>query len=67
MKDLCAIPAEELTVLATFIANELAKDKSFDEIFALRNLLSQIVQTLSTLAAQRQICERCAYSEGKTF
>ena len=67
MNDLCAMSAEELTVVATLVANQLAKDKTFEEIMVLRNLLSQITQTLYTLAAQRQFLEHNCYKAGKTF
>lgn len=45
---------EEITLAATAIAVELARDKSTEEIYMLKNLLAQISQTLLTLAAQQQ-------------
>lgn len=51
---------EEITIAATSIAIELAKEKDVDEIFALKNLLSQISQSLLTIAAQKQyISKNC--------
>lgn len=58
MSDFCAMSAEELTLTATLIANQLACGKNFDEIMVLRNLTSLISQTLFTVAAQRQFLER---------
>jgi hypothetical protein CLOSPO_01164 len=54
MKDLCCMSPEEITLAATAIAVELARDKSTEEIYMLKNLLAQISQTLLTLAAQQQ-------------
>lgn len=58
MNRLCEIPPEELTVLATAISIELARDATADEILVMRNLLSQISQTLFTLSSQRIYCAR---------
>jgi len=54
MKDLCCMSPEEITLAATAIAVELARDKSTEEIYMLKNLLAQISQTLLTLASQQQ-------------
>lgn len=44
---------EELVLLATSIAMELAKDMSEDEIVDLRNLINQISCSLTTLIGCR--------------
>lgn len=46
---------EEITLLATMIATEIAKDKSIDEISCIKNILSQVLHSLSTIVGQRII------------
>ncbi len=46
---------EQLTLLATTVALDLARDRSDAELLSLKNLLSQISQTLSFLYAQRKL------------
>ena len=44
---------EELPVLATSVAIDLARDLDGNEILCLKNFLSHVLQTLSFLSAQR--------------
>lgn len=68
MKDLCTLSVEELTVLASTVSLELARGKSSEEILVLRNLLTQIAQTLFTIASQKTFLERnCKEPEPLTF
>lgn len=50
--------AEELIILSDGVAMELAKNKTYEEILMLRSLLSQISQTLLTLASGRRYLEK---------
>lgn len=50
--------AEELIILSDGIALELAKNKTYEEIHMLRSLLSQVSQTLLTLASGRRYLEK---------
>lgn len=44
---------EAVTLLATSIAVELAKDKTPQEILAIRNIMNQVTQSLYTLYSQQ--------------
>lgn len=48
---------EQVAFLATSIAVDLAKNRSFDEIGLIKNIASQVCATLSTICAQRFILE----------
>lgn len=51
MKKNCS--PEELTILCTLIAAEISKDRDIDEICKIKNALSQIVCSLSTIITER--------------
>ncbi|MDR0426612.1 MAG: hypothetical protein LBH24_05555 [Clostridiales bacterium] len=59
MKDLCRMTPEKLTLYATAIAMELAKDGTEEELCVLKTLIGQIHHTLCTLTAQRALLARC--------
>lgn len=48
---------EQITYLATSIANDIAKKKNNDEINVIRCVLSQICSTLSTYLSQENLCK----------
>ena len=51
MKKNCS--PEELTILCTLVAAEISKDRDIDEICKIKNALSQIVCSLSTIITER--------------
>lgn len=53
MDNLCCMSPEAVTILATSIAVELAKDKTPQEILAIRNIMNQVTQSLYTLYSQQ--------------
>lgn len=54
----------ELTVSITAIANALACKLSTDELTLLGAILSQLGDTLTTIAAQKSICEEFENKSG---
>lgn len=44
---------EELTILCTLVAAEISKDRSIEEISKIKNALSQICCSLSTIISER--------------
>lgn len=48
---------EELVALVTGIAIAISKDQTVDEINLLAVILSQLGDTLATIATKREICE----------
>ena len=45
---------EEVTLLATAISFELAKDRSVEDIFVLRNVAQHVSQSLFLIDSQKQ-------------
>ena len=58
---------EQVAYLATSIAVDLAKSRSFDEINLIKNIASQVCATLSTICSQRFLLEqKCKNKHGHT-
>ena len=64
MKDLCSLSPEELVFLSNALALKLSEGKTADEIFVLRNIFSQVSQTLFSLASQKQFLDKCKKNGG---
>ena len=64
MKNLCSLSPEELVFLSNALSVKLSEGKTADEIFVLRNIFSQVSQTLFSLASQKQFLDKCKKNGG---
>ena len=58
MKNLCSLSPEELVFLSNALALKLSEGKTAEEIFVLRNIFSQVSQTLFSVASQKQFLDK---------
>ena len=58
MKNLCSLSPEELVFLSNALSVKLSEGKTAEEIFVLRNIFSQVSQTLFSIASQKQFLDK---------